>query len=154
MVSVYVERVRSLPASFSELCPNLTKPSDYNLAFMRAPDYARPSVARPSQDDSAFQSDTLWQPYPNQEPTVQINFGKFAHLQYDLHEIGVDIASFVFSESKYDIDAFHELDQRLAALSVRIPWPDEGTTLNPHIMDVKYVRSELGRSRDIGTDLS
>jgi hypothetical protein len=104
---------------------------------MRAPDYARPSVDRPSQEDPAFLSDMPWQPYPNQEPTVQTNFGKFAHLQYDLHETGADIASFVFGDFSRSIDTFRELDQRLSTLSQHLPWSDEGTTLNPHIMDLK-----------------
>lgn len=106
---------------------------------MRAPDYTRPSVHRPSQDDSAFQSTTAWQPYPNLEPSVKTDFGKFAHIQYDLHEIGADVASFVFGEPENPASVFHELDQRLAALSQKIPWSDEGATLNPHIMDLKYV---------------
>lgn len=108
---------------------------------MRAPDYTRPSVARPSQDDPAFRSTTAWQPYPNREPSVQTDFGRFAHLQYDLHEVGADVASFVFGDPEDPTSMFHELDQRLAALSQRIPWSDEGTTLNPHIMDLKYVES-------------
>lgn len=137
MVSVYVERVSNFPTSSSGCGPILTHDSNYSLSFMRAPDYARPSRDRLGQDDPAFQSNMPWQPYPNQEPTVQTNFGKFAHLQYDLHETGADIASFVFGESDHSIDTFRELDQRLAAFSQRIPWSDEGTTLNPHIMDLK-----------------
>lgn len=106
---------------------------------MRVPDYTRPSVSRPSPDDSAFHNTESWQPYPNIEPSIQTNFGRFAHLQYDLHEAGYDVASFVFGDPENAMDVFRELDQRLATLSQRIPWSDEGATLNPHIMDLKYV---------------
>lgn len=107
---------------------------------MRTPDYSRPTVNRPSLDDSAFREGTAWQPYPNREPIIQTNFGRFAHLQYDLHEIGEEIARFVFSpegESAAFGLTFDQLDQRLENLAQRIPWSDEGTTINPHIMDLK-----------------
>lgn len=107
---------------------------------MRAPDDIRPPTDRPLLDDPTFQGTTVWQPYPNQEPSVQTNFAKFAQLQYDLHEVGEEIASFVFgshNELVNVLNILHELDQKLAGLSQHIPWSDEGTILNPHLMDLK-----------------
>lgn len=139
MVEIHAERVGiSLVLSSSG---KLTQFSDYSLAFMRAPDYSRPSVDRPSQGDTAFQGRTLWQPYPESEPAVETDFGKFAHLQYDLHEVGADVASFIFGHPEDPTSTFRELEQGLVVLSQQIPWLDEGMTLNPHIMDLQYVQS-------------
>lgn len=114
----------------------LTKDSGYGLSFMRARSYFTPEIERPEIDDHVG----LWLPYPNCEPSMRVHFGKFADYQFNLHEVGAEVGSFVFCNDRDPSNLRGKLsaiEAKLATLHQSLPCSDENTTINPQIMDLQ-----------------
>ncbi|KAK5937354.1 hypothetical protein PMZ80_010361 [Knufia obscura] len=91
-------------------------------------------------DDHVFKTEGSWFPYPDSEPTAITQFGKYANLQYDLHEIGAQVSSLLFDSNSHgygQYDRLNDLDQSLQSFSQNLPSFEEGGALNPHTMELK-----------------
>lgn len=101
-----------------------------------------PAIERVGARDEAFQVDEIWIPYPQLEPVVEVDFGRFANLHYDLHEVGAAITNML---SEFD-DQRHlrsnklvELNEKFATIHDSLPQIREDRILDPHIMDLRCV---------------
>jgi len=105
---------------------------------MRARSYFTPEIERPEIDDHVGD----WLPYPNCEPSMRVHFGKFADNQFNLHEVGAEIGSFVFCNDRNPSNLREKLslfEAKLGTLHKSLPCSDENTTINPQIMDLQLL---------------
>jgi len=115
---------------------------------MRSRTYARPKIDRLAIDDPVFSTKASWFPYPDSEPTADTHFGKYTNLQYDLHEIGAQISTFLFADSSSakGQKSFDDLDKMLQSFSQHLPSLDDGDVINPHDVELKHVLQSLIRA--------
>lgn len=133
--SGYLLSVQVVP---SRLYVELIDCSGYGLAFMRTRAYSRPAIDRPDSDDDFID----WVPYPSSEPQLRIPLSTYSNLQFDLHEAGAEIASFVFTKSGSLTElrlGMQKSEKRLYLLHHSLPHLDEKTTVVPQALDLQWV---------------
>ncbi|KAK5088716.1 hypothetical protein LTR05_002937 [Lithohypha guttulata] len=109
------------------------------ITFMRTRSYNTPAVDRARVVDDVFKFDSNWFPYPESEPVSAVDFETCANLQYDLHVLSADIASYLFdSKDRRHVlnDNLGDFDRRLKTFAACLPQPDDDQKLNPYIMDI------------------
>lgn len=113
---------------------------DHAIAFMRSRTYRRPQIEQLTADDRGFESGEKWFPYPESQPELATRTGEFAVYQYEVHDIGADIASFLFGmegTTHVGSDGLIGLENRLKSMIARIPQAEASIKLDPNLMSVK-----------------